>query len=450
MSAPLFWRATICLAVLSVIVFQANAYAAEPLSADAIAIEGNFLQPPPEFSPPTEYSIAKTQPTVRFVQIPLPNTPANPWSIWGYGLAHSNGKFYVPLGDHLGIDANSYLYEYDPATHSIRQVADIQSAVKTFKSGDFGFGKIHGRLNEGADGNIYFATYWGQWRNESDRYEGDHVFRFNPKSGQLTDLGMPKYGWGYPSTHFDPKHKLLYAEAHQRKGNSKGDPKNNYVAAQYKDYKDPYHVEFLVYDTEARKVIFQGAHRGLNYGRDFFVDASGNAYWNNGEGSLQKYDPTTNQVTTSKAKMPGAKIRRTVGPDKNGMLYGVTNDTHELFQFDPAKDKIRTLTKTWADSPAMDVTADGKFVYVIPGGHGPSSGTPLIQVNVKDGSQKVIAFLHSPVWQQTKFNLGGTYCLQLTGDGSKALIGFNGKVDSTKKAWGELAVVEIDIPASER
>lgn len=450
MPATRSWLVASCLTALLLVCLQANTFAEKPFSAEAVTIEGNFLAAPPKLSAATDYSVAKSKPTVRFTQIPLPNTPADPWSIWGYGLVHSNGKFYVPLGDHRGIDANSYLYEYDPAKHTIHQVADLQSAAENFKSGDFGFGKIHGRLNEGADGNIYMATYWGQWRNESDRYEGDRVFRYSPETGKLTDLGMPKYGWGYPSTHFSAKHNLLYAEAHQRKGNSKGDAKNNYVAAEYESYNDPYHVEFLVYDTANRKVIFQGEHQGLNYGRDFFVDADGNAYWNNGDGSLQKYDPATNKVTTAKAKMPGAKIRRAVGPDSSGMLYGVTNDTRELFQFDPVQDKIRTITKVWADSPAMDVTRDGKFIYTIPGGHGPSSGTPLIQVNVEDGSQKVIAFLHDAVWKQTNFNLGGTYCLQLSEDGSKALVGFNGKVDDLKKAWGALAVVEIDIPASER
>ncbi len=450
MIAPHRWLVIGCMAAFSLLLAQAHVAAEKPLTAESTDIQGNFLKAPPKLSPESDFTLAKAKPTVRFTPIPLPNTPADPWSIWGYGLMHSNGKFYIPLGDHQGVDANSYLYEYDPASHTLSQVADLQSAAKGFQSGDFGFGKIHGRLNEGRDGNIYMATYWGQWRNESERYEGDRVFRFDPETGTMTDLGMPKYGWGYPSTHYSPQHNLLYAEAHQRKGNSKGDPKNNYVAAEYSSYKDPYHVEFLVYDTAKQKVVFQGEHQGLSYGRDFFVDESGNAYWNNGDGSLQKYNPETNQVTQSNAKMPGSKIRRTVGPDAGGMLYGVTGDTHELFQFDPAQDKIRTITKVWADSPAMDVTRDGKYIYTIPGGHGPSSGTPLIQVNVKDGTQKVIAFLHAAVWDQTNFNLGGTYCLQLSDDGSKALIGFNGKVDSQKKAWGELAVVEIEIPASER
>ena len=121
---------------------------------------------------------------------------------------------YVPLGDHLGVNANSYIYEYDPQTKTLHQRADVQSAVKGFKPGDFGYGKVHGRLNEDHDGGIYFATYWGQWRTESEHFEGDRVFRYDPPTQKLTDLGMPLFGWGYPSTHMDAgRHAALCRSA---------------------------------------------------------------------------------------------------------------------------------------------------------------------------------------------------------------------------------------------
>lgn len=425
--------------------------AAEPLSNKAQTYqEKSFLKAPETLSPPVPYTVAKEPPTVEFARIPLPDTPADPWSIWGYGLLHSNGKFYIPLGDHLGVDANAYIYEYDPQTKVVRQVADILSSLAHHKQGDFGFGKIHGRLNEGADGKIYFPTYWGQWRTQSELFEGDRVFAFDPETEKLTDLGMPVYGWGYPSSHMDEKRMLIYAEAHRRKGNSQGDPDNSYVAKGYKSYSDPYEIEFLVYDVKNKKLVFQGGHEGLAYGRDFFVANDGCAYFNNGDGSLQKYDPETNKVSATKAKMPGERIRRTIGPDSNGIMYGVTPDTRKLFSFDPQTEKIRTITGVWADSPGMDVTPDGKFIYFIPGGHGPSSGTPLVQVNVANGKQKVIGFLHNTIWEKTKFNLGGTYCVQVSDDGSTVYIGFNGKDGDQKKHWGELAVAVVHIPESER
>lgn len=431
--------------------WQLDAKAEVPaLKTTAHSVSGDFLKAPEKLKPPTEFTIAKESPTVDFARIPLPDTPADPWSIWGYGLLHSNGKFYIPLGDHLGIDANSYLYEYNPQTKELRLVTDVQSAVKDFKPGMFGFGKVHGRLNEGPDGGIYFASYWGKWRTENDLFHGDRVFRFDPKTEKLTDLGMPKFGWGYPSTHMAADRGLFYAEAHKRKANSQGDPKNNYVAPGYKSFKDPYEIKFLVYDVQKRKLVYLGGHEGLAYGRDFFVDAKGYAYWNNGDGTLEQYDPETNSVRQMNLKMPGSTIRRTVGPDDAGVMYGVTHDTKKLFRFNPKARKIRTLTTVWADSPGMDVTRDGKYVYYIPGGHGPSSGTPLIQVDVADGSQKVIAFLHEPIWKKTQFHLGGTYCVQVSQDGSRVFVGFNGKAGSQDEAWGELAVVAVHIPDSER
>lgn len=443
------WIACCAALVLSAAAFVNPAFSGPPLRATARTINGDFLQAPEKLKA-TEFSTAKTAPVVDFVQIPVPETPANPWSIWGYGLLHSNGKFYVPLGDHLGVDANAYIYEYDPQTKMVRQTADVQSAVKGFKPGDFGYGKVHGRLNEGRDGGIYFATYWGQWQTQSEHYHGDRVFRYDVKTEKLTDLGMPAFGWGYPSTHMDANRLLLYAEAHQRKGNSKGDPNNKYVAEGYKSYSDPYQIKFLVYDIQQQKVIFHGAHEGSGYGRDFFVDAQGNAYFNSDKGSLEKYSPETNSVSKLSVTMPGESIRRTVGPDANGVMYGVTHDTRKLFSFDPRTEKIRTLATVWADSPGLDVTPDGKYVYAVPGGHGPSSGTPLVQINVADGSQKVIAFLHSAIWEQERFHLGGTYCVQVSNDGATAYIGFNGQAGKQDKAWGGLAIVAVQIPASER
>ena len=243
---------------------------------------------------------------------------------------------------------------------------------------------------------------------------------------------------------------LLYAEAHKRKGNSQGDPANNYVAEGYSSYSDPYQIKFLVYDIEKRKVVFHGGHEGLAYGRDFFVDAQGNAYWNSDNAALEKYSPETNAVSKLDVKMPGKSIRRTVGPDAGGVMYGVTHDTHALFSFDPKLEKIRTIATVWADSPGLDVTPDGKYVYCVPGGHGPSSGTPVIQIKVADGSQKVIAFLHSAIWEQARFHLGGTYCVQVSDDGATVYIGFNGQAGKQDKAWGGLAIVAVQIPPSER
>ena len=52
-----------------------------------------------------------------------------PWSNWGEGEVHSNGRYYGSFGNHLKGQhlpnaGNAWLYEYDPATQKIRILAD--------------------------------------------------------------------------------------------------------------------------------------------------------------------------------------------------------------------------------------------------------------------------------------------------------------------------------------
>jgi hypothetical protein len=51
------------------------------------------------------------------------------------------------------------------------------------------------------------------------------------------------------------------------------------------------------------------------------------------------------------------------------------------------------------------------------------------------------------VWEQARFHLGGTYCVQVRDDGSTAYIGFNGNAGKQDKPWGGLAIVAVQIPA---
>ncbi len=210
----------------------------------------------------------------------------------------------------------------------------------------------------------------------------------------------------------------------------------------------------MAYDLESQKVIFMGGHEGLSFGRDFFVDDDGNAYFNNGNGSLQKYDPDKNAVEPVKnAKLPTDGIRRAVGPDNNGVMYGSSHEHHsQIFSFNPNADgqKIHTIATTSTNTAAIDVVPSGKYVYYVPGSHGPHAGVPLIQLDTASGKKKVIAFLAGPVWKQAKYNLGGTYSIQVSDDGSTAYISINGAKGTQDEIWQDLAFVTVHIPESER
>ncbi len=382
-----------------------------------------LLTPPDDFSPPTTYTVADRAPAIRFARYPLPDTPADPWSHWGPGTVLPDGRHLSSVGDHRAIDGNSYLFLYDPATHELRRVADLQSAVDDFQPGDFGFGKIHDRLNVGADGKVYFGSYWGLRRGLEDQFRGERLFCFDPRDESLTDLGMPLSGWGYPSSNFAPDHNLYYAEITRR-----ADYDNRTRGRR-----------FFAFDVERREIRFMGGHEGTGYGRDLFVDTAGNAYFNNGNRTLVKYDPVRNRLEDLGPIMPVSRLRRTAGPCPDGMLYAVSADRDDdgrrvLFAFDPDARRCRTIAPLWSDTPAMALHPDGQWIYMVPG-NVRYPGRPLIRVHVSDGATEVVAFLEDAVATAFDFQLGGTYNLAV--DKETAYIQFGIQDD--------LALVTVDL-----
>jgi hypothetical protein len=123
------------------------------------ASSDGLLDPPAGVTLPT-HTVAVTPPGVEFVPFDLPGHTGNPWSTWGGGHYASNGRFYAAIGDHLTIDGNSYLYEYDPITQVLKAIGDINTAAGHV-DGEWGHGKVHSQINKGGDGYIYATSYRG-------------------------------------------------------------------------------------------------------------------------------------------------------------------------------------------------------------------------------------------------------------------------------------------------
>ena len=368
--------------------------------------------------------------TVDYAEFALAHSNGNPWSDWGKGLVHSNGKLYAAIGDHLGLNGNAWIYEYDPSTKVLKALADVQTALP-IQPTDYGYGKVHGRLSEGTDGNIYFATYWGTTNNDAN-YVGDHVLQYNPTTNAISDMGMPEPGYGYPSTNMWSNGKIFYAEA-------------------FNKLTDPnYEIHFLAYDLTTHTVKYFGGHTGSTYGRSFFVDANGNAYFNNGSGHLDKYDPNTNAVTELAAVMPGSNIRQITRPDSQGRMYATLQDTSNLFRFDPANGSFTTLTNVGADTPAMELDPTGRYIYYMPGGHNAwgTSNDPLIQYDIQTNTKRTITTLSDYASATYANYLGGSYNLTISPDGKVVYIVFNAdKNAATKTGFGNPTLMAIHIPA---
>jgi hypothetical protein len=119
-----------------------------------------FLKPPASLK--EGVAIAKTAPAVDFLYYPGQTYPGKPWSNWGDSLA-AGGKYYASIGDHLAPEGNAFVYEYDPEKKKLRQLVDLPK-VLNLPAGHYSPGKIHGRLDLGEDGALYFSTHRGSPR----------------------------------------------------------------------------------------------------------------------------------------------------------------------------------------------------------------------------------------------------------------------------------------------
>jgi sugar lactone lactonase YvrE len=418
---------------------------AAPAEWQAITLESPDLLKPPVGVAVAGFTVAKTAPKVDIVVFTgLPEgAKGTLWSSWGDGCIARNGKYYTSIGDHQGKDAHAYVYEYDPATKRLRQVVDVAQATGQ-RPGQYGHGKIHSGIHQAADGRFYFATYWGKHLEVEAAfgpdYQGSVLLRYDPRSGKTENLGAIAPRQGLPASLFDAQRGLLYFHA-------------------------VYKGDIVVYDVGRGQVRFRGGGDVTQGDRTFMRDPRGRVYFSAKDGTLGYYDPDTNKLGTTSAKLPsapGAKkddsLRAAARPTRAGLLYGMTA-AGRLFRFDPLKEKIDDVGPNLAEgdyTAVMALSPDERFLYYAPGAHGSSGrmGTPVVQYELATGRRKVLAFLNEPVRRKLSYNLGGTYNLQIDPSGERLFITFNGaplaENGRKQEAFGQPSLVVLHIPASER
>lgn len=368
--------------------------------------------------------------TVSGALYPRPDYEGNPWSQWGQGIALDDGRFYSAIGDHIGPDGNSYVYEYDPDANELVVVGDILSFVDHVP-GTWGYGKIHSQMVLGPCGEIYFSTYWGTSRDIEfeGNYTGDLIFRLDPYARTMEPLGVPVEFHGQASLGSDPASGLVYGEAVDPIERDAGGPPG----------------PFFAYDVDDEETIFvSDIQSDVGY-RSILVDEDGVAYWSVGDGELQTYDPATGESTTHESTMPGAWLRAVTEPGAGGMVYGVTREPDAFFAMDSSGD-ITGLGEALGYTASMALAPDGSSFFYMPGAHGNSSewGSPLISVDTSTGEQTVIAELNDLVMSELGFQVGGTYNIAVSPDGDRVFMGVNAGLDG--ESFGEVILLVIDLP----
>lgn len=366
------------------------------------------------------------------VVFPRPDYEGNPWTQWGQGIVLPDGRLISAIGDHVGPDGNSFVYEFDPSSGQLAMIADVLSYVDHVP-GTWGYGKIHGQMSFGPCGEIYYSTYWGTYRDIrfEGNYRGDLLFRLDPYGRTIEPLDVPVDLHGQASLAGAPGHGLIYGEA--------VDP----VLKDQGVEEGP----FFAYDVRSEETVFVGpATPHVGY-RAMIVDATGRAYYSVGGGELAAYDPDTNELTTHTESMPGDWLRAATYPAPDGSVYGVSEEPDAFFVMRP-NGQIEELGEAPGYTTSIALAPDGSRFYFMPDAHGNAheNGAQLIAVDTATGEQEVVAELNSLVESGLGLTVGGTYNVAVSPDGETVYVGINASPVGDDSGFGEVALLAVHLP----
>ncbi len=385
----------------------------------------------------SDVDVATTPPTVDFLYLPQQTCPGNPWSVWGDGLAVGD-LYFTSIGDHRGPEGNAFVFEYDAAKRSIRTLVDLRATLK-LPAGHYTPGKIHGRLDLGVDGWLYFSTHRGSTRVTNDRYHyrGDWILRHRPSTGRTEVVAHAPVGKQcIPASVLDSQRRIFYG------GTAAGD---------FADKR----VLFFAWDVGRRELLYSGYDGPSRY---LILARSGKVYWvGNESGKLRRWDPDTGGEPVALAGEIGLRAATRESPQ--GVVYTVSRDG-QLYAFDARSERVRALGSavvgTQSYITSIDVDPTGRWLYYTPGAHGGGErdGAPVVQFDVTTRRKKIIAFLHPFYRDAYGYTPLGTFGSAVGPRGERVFITWNGNRGGPDRRgrlqFDTCALTVIHVPTVER
>ena len=247
-------------------------------------------------------------------------------SMWSALYGAKNGKIYIGLCTHAEA---AHLYEFDPATETMRHIVDLTTLHNERGEAINTNGKIHVRMGEDNDGNIYFAGLnedTGPECIDPSSYKGAYWYRYNPTLDKVEVLGMINKHFGLLGMIMDPEYMRLYGLAEDG--------------------------HLYMHDIEKKLTRDLGKVDDWDICRTIFADDKGNIYGSFPVAQIWKYDPVSDEVidfpnirlrydmrvlprTMSKPMIDRKVIWRVIEWDPvDKVAYGIMGADCMLFRYD--------------------------------------------------------------------------------------------------------------------
>jgi len=134
----------------------------------------------------------------------------NEESMWSALYGAKSGKIYIGLCTHAEA---AHFYEFDPATENMRHIVDLTQFHDERGEGINTNGKIHVRMGEDEEGNIYFAGLnedTGPECIDPSSYKGAFWYRYNPSLDKVEALDMISPNFGLLGMVYEPNYKRSF------------------------------------------------------------------------------------------------------------------------------------------------------------------------------------------------------------------------------------------------
>lgn len=247
-------------------------------------------------------------------------------SMWSALYGAKSGKIYIGLCTHAEA---AHFYEFDPETETMRHIVDLTELHGERGEGINTNGKIHVRMGEDKDGNIYFGSLnedTGPECIDPSSYLGAFWYRYNPKEDKVEVLGRISRHYGLLGMVMDPLYMRLYGLAEDG--------------------------HLYMHDIEGSFTRDLGKVDDWDICRTIFADDEGNVYGSFPVAQIWKYDVKRDEVidfptirleydnrvlprTMSKPMIDRKVIWRVIEWDENEKVaYGIVGGNSMLFRYD--------------------------------------------------------------------------------------------------------------------